>query len=212
MDWLGAGLNLGAAALDYYGQKKANKQNREEAARNRQFQERMSNTSWQRAVEDMRAAGINPMLAIDKGGASTPGGSMAQMSSETGPAVSSAMGAKRLRMDMEMAQASIANTRAMEAVARANADKIRVETAHSAARLPESTLRGGIGTMLNPLVQAAGVGTHSITSARTRRIAAYEAGRIWENVKEFFGSAPPPGLSRTGTTGRIGRMERRPNG
>ena len=48
-----------------------------EAEKNRNFQADMSNTSYQRAMADMRQAGLNPMLAYSQGGASTPGGSMA---------------------------------------------------------------------------------------------------------------------------------------
>lgn len=70
--------------------------NSAEALANRQFQERMSSTSYQRAVEDMKKAGLNPILAFANGGASTPGGSAGTISGASmGLASSSALGVSR---------------------------------------------------------------------------------------------------------------------
>jgi len=48
-----------------------------EAQKNRDYQERLSSTAYQRAVADLKKAGLNPILAA-KSPASTPGGSSAQ--------------------------------------------------------------------------------------------------------------------------------------
>lgn len=56
---------------------KAMKFNAEETQKNRDWQEMMSNTQYQRAMADMKKAGLNPILAYRQGGAGTPSGATA---------------------------------------------------------------------------------------------------------------------------------------
>lgn len=68
--------------LGFVGQSDTNAANVGIADKQMDFQERMSNTAYQRQVADMNSAGLNPMLAYMKGGgASTPSGSTTTVTS-----------------------------------------------------------------------------------------------------------------------------------
>jgi len=90
-----------AGGLNYYGSRQANRANREMAREQMGFQERMSSTAYQRAVHDMEAAGINPILAYQQGGASSPGGASIQQQNEIGPAVNSALDARQKAAEVQ---------------------------------------------------------------------------------------------------------------
>ena len=71
-----APLITGGATL--LGGMMRNKAAKAASARQMAFQKDMSNTSYQRGMEDMKKAGLNPILAGKFGGASTPTGSTYQ--------------------------------------------------------------------------------------------------------------------------------------
>ena len=98
-----------------------------QAQLDRDYQERMSNTSYQRAVGDLRAAGMNPMLSVMHAGASTPSGANASstpakgtMAQTFGAAQNNAMNTKQ----MEVADSQIALNNAGAAKAHAEANSL----------------------------------------------------------------------------------------
>lgn len=106
---LGLAGNLYGANMLAEGQQAANEASVQSAREQMQFQERMSSTAHQREVEDLRAAGLNPVLSANAG-ASSPSGESVTFQNESpdyrnaiSGAITSALEARRLNLEARQA-------------------------------------------------------------------------------------------------------------
>ena len=162
-----------SSAANVFSAAKANRTNKKIAQKQMDFQKEMSNTSYQRAMADMKSAGLNPILAYQQGGASQPSGAAIAAIDENSPNTSnSAVAATRLREELKNLQSTNRNIEAntqlseaqrLNAIADANlkgnsAQQTKIQTQLLMNTLPLSNLKSKgfseAGSAINSIYEA----------------------------------------------------------
>ena len=156
--WGGIGSAIGGL-FGYKGQKDTNVASAQQAQKQMDFQERMSNTAVQRRMADLKAGGINPILAGSKE-ASSPAGQQAPVGNKAQAAMQMASSAQSLKNLQK--QEDVLNTQAQ--LNSTNSSLAAMNQALRAQQFPEAAARAKFWN--NPINQAKFTVDQWLSSAR----------------------------------------------
>lgn len=162
---------IGAGIGGMLGADEQNSAAQAASATQMQFQEYMSNSAYQRAMADMKKAGLNPILAYKQGGASTPSGSSfspVNTATSAFSAAQAAAGIDNLIAQNDNIQTNSAYQKAQTSVSVENARRMRMENDAIGLLPPELRLLHMSTPELGAVSSLAGKAANSARSIGSR--------------------------------------------
>lgn len=200
---IGGIAELGGGLLAAKGQRDTNRMNWKIAQKQMQFQERMSNTAYQRASSDLEAAGLNRILAVGSP-ASTPVGARAQMENPNAALASGISRSAATALAVRRAGQEINNLKAIEGREQSQTDLNRANEDLIAEDIQNRRVsrEREIAQTVRELTQAANINVNTALTSQHIPGAKAEAD-LWrrletmnaEEVSKAFGMGIPAAKS-----------------